>query len=88
MKQMVMTEREMLEDGLSSQKNMAANYNTYSGECSAAQLRSAFLSILSEEQELGAQIFEAMSARGWYQVKEAEQSDIMKAKQKFIESSN
>lgn len=87
MEQMVMTEREMMEDVLCAQKHIAASYNTYSGECTAPQLRSAFLGILAEEQELGAQIFEEMSNRGWYQVKEADQSDVMKAKQKFVDSS-
>lgn len=81
-----MTEREMMEDGLASQKKITADYNTCAGECSDNQLRSAFLNILSEEQDLGAQIFDEMSARGWYQVQQAEQKDIVKAKQKFLNS--
>ena len=86
MNQLTMTEREMMEDGLNSQKHISANYNTYASECASNQLRLTFLNILSEEQELGAQIFDEMSNRGWYQVKEAEQSDVLKAKQKFVNS--
>ncbi len=88
MKQMVMTEREMMEDSLSSQKHIAAGYNTCAGECNSAQLRTAVLNILADEQELGSQIFDAMQARGWYQIKEAEQSDVSKTKQKFIDSAD
>ncbi len=86
MKQMSMTEKEMMEDGLSSQKLISSSYNTYANECASNQLRSTFLNILTEEQDLGAQIFEEMSDRGWYQVKQAEQSDIIKTKQKFLSS--
>ncbi len=84
MKKLSMTEKDMMEDSLSSQKQMSSNYNTYASECSAQQLRSAFLYILSEEHELGSQIFDEMSARGWYQTKDAEQSELEKVKQKFI----
>ncbi|MGN1059066.1 MAG: spore coat protein [Clostridia bacterium] len=83
-----MTEREMMEDSLNSQKLIASGYNTYANECASNQLRSTFLNILTEEHDLGAQIFDEMSARGWYQVKQAEQSDIMKAKQKFLNGAN
>lgn len=86
MEQMTMTEREMMEDSLCSQKHIAAGYNICAGECCSAQLRTAFLNILADEQELGSQVFEAMQARGWYQVEEAGQSEVSKAKQKFIDS--
>lgn len=84
MNPLMMSEKEMMEDCLNSQKHMAANYNAYAGECDNSQLRSAFLNILSDEQELGAGFFEAMKSRGWYQVEEATQSDISKAKQNFV----
>lgn len=79
-----LSEREMLTDSLSSQKHIASGYNTCAGECASKQLRAAFINILAEEQDLGAQIYEEMSARGWYQEKEANQSDVAKAKQKYL----
>lgn len=84
MNPITMSEKEMMEDGLNSQKQMSSSYNTAASECESKQLRDTFLNILSDEQELGAQIFEEMSARGWYQTNQATQSDIVKAKQKFI----
>ncbi len=83
MKKLTMTEKDMMEDALSSQKQMSADYNTCASECSQKQLQAAFLNILSEEQELGSQIFDEMSARGWYQPKQAQQSDLDQVKQKF-----
>ena len=84
MKKISMTEREMMEDGLNSQKLMTAQYNNYATECTNSQLRQAMLSILNQEQELGAEIYEEMSARGWYQVETASQSELDKVKQKFV----
>ncbi|MBQ4517405.1 MAG: spore coat protein [Clostridia bacterium] len=78
-----LSEREMMEDGLNSQKQATAAYNTGAGECANAQLRSTFISILADEHELGAKIFDAMSQRGWYQPQEAEDSQIVSVKQKF-----
>ena len=86
MNQTTMTEREMMEDSLNTQKQMSSNYNTYASECTSKQLRTAFLNILAEEQDMGAQIFEEMSARGWYQTKDADQSEISKIKEKFLNS--
>lgn len=83
-----MSERDMMEDGLSSQKQISSNYNTCASECSDNQLRATFLNILKDEQDLGAQIFDEMSARGWYPVKQAQQSDITKAKEKFVNQAN
>ncbi len=84
MKKISMTEREMMEDGLNSQKLMTARYNSYAGECQNKELRQAMLTILNQEQELGAEIFEEMSAKGWYQVEEAQPSELDKVKQKFV----
>lgn len=80
-----MTEREMMSDSLLGQKMMTTAYNTYAGECSGAQLRNVFLSILNDEHEIGAQILNEMSARGWKQPKQAEQTDILQVKQRFTE---
>lgn len=83
-KKLTMTEREMMEDGLQSQKLIAADYNASAGECASSQLKNTFLNILTEEHDLAGKLFEEMSARGWYQVKAAEQSEIVKLKDKFL----
>ncbi|MBE7022589.1 MAG: spore coat protein [Ruminococcaceae bacterium] len=83
-----LSEREMLTDGLSSQRHIASGYNTYAGECTNKQLRSAFINILAEEQDLGAQVYENMSARGWYQEKEADESNVAKVKQRFLSTTH
>ena len=75
--------KEVLGDCLSSQKQITAAYNTFAGECVDPRLRSAFLNILDEEHRIQADLFNDMTARGWYQVEPAQQQKVMQAKQKF-----
>ena len=78
------SEREMMEDGILTQKQMTTIYNTGACESVNQQLCSSFVSILAEEQDLRTKLFEVMSERGWHQPKEADESKIALVKQKFI----
>lgn len=79
----ILTEQEILKDSLISQKHITDAYNTYAGECVNEQLRNTMLGILSDEHKIQADIFNNMQSHGWYQVEQAEQQKIQKAKQKF-----
>ena len=79
----ILTEKQILQDSLMSQKQITGSYNTYAGECISEQLRCAMLSILDEEHEIQADIFSSMQAKGWYQVEQAEQQKIQKARQQL-----
>lgn len=78
-----MCEREILDDMLSSQKMITGLYNTSANECAAPVIRDEFLSILSEEHQMQAEVFDEMQKRGWYPVPAAEQQKIAQAKEKF-----
>lgn len=84
MKPINLSEREMMLDSLHSQKEIASGYDNSAGECSSNQLRDTFLTIFTEEHELGAQIMDEMKSRGWIKDKDAEQSDVAKTKEKFL----
>ncbi len=84
MKPINLSEKEMMIDGLHSQKDIASGYDNSAGECSSNQLRDTFLTLLAEEHDLGAQILDEMKARGWIKDKDAEQSDVAKTKEKFL----
>lgn len=79
----ILTEQQILQDSLISQKHMSDSYNTYAGECVNEQLRSTMLGILSDEHKIQSDIFNNMQAHGWYQTDPAEQQKIQKARQKF-----
>ncbi|MDO4749471.1 MAG: spore coat protein [Eubacteriales bacterium] len=79
----IMSEKELLQDGLISQKQIAGSYNSFAGECVNEQLRGAFLNILDEEHRIQADIFCSLQSNGWYQVEPAEQQKIQQARKKY-----
>ena len=79
----LLTEKEILSDGLISQKLITESYTTFAGECVNEQLRSAFLNILDDEHCIQADIFCTMQSNGWYQVEPAQQQKVQQARQKF-----
>ncbi len=79
-------EKEILSDFLISQKLISASYNTYAGECTNQQLRTAFLNILDEEHDIQANIFNDMQSKGWYKTEPADQNKVQQAKQKLSSS--
>ncbi len=81
-----MGDKEVLGDLLSSQKFATSNYNTFAGECQNTQLRDEFLNILKEEHCIQNEIFQEMSSRGWYQVKNAPPNEVTTVLTKFTGS--
>ena len=78
-----LTEKDILQDCLSSQKHATATFNTCAGECANTQLRDAMLNILTDEHKIQSDIFNHMHANGWYPTEQAEQNKIQAAKQKY-----
>ncbi len=81
--QSVFDDKAMMNDALISQKMLTDDYNTFANECATPSVRNEFLSILSEEHQIQADVFDEMSKRGWYQTPPADQMKIDQAKQKF-----
>ncbi len=79
------SEKELLNDFLMTQKQMTSSYNTYAGECVNTQLKNTFLNILDEEHKIQTDIFSDMQAKGWYQVETADQTKITQTKQKLAQ---
>lgn len=78
-----MGDKETVNDFIASQKQIAASYNTFAGECVNEQLRSEFLCILDDEHQIQADLFNQANSRGWYQVKQADTMEINQARQKY-----
>lgn len=79
----IMTEKEILQDCLGSQKYVTSSYNTFAGECANEQLRNALLNILDDEHRIQADIFTDMNTNGWYPVQPADQQRLQQARQQF-----
>lgn len=81
--QQQMGDVEIMNDSIASQKLISGSYDTFANECATPNLRDEFLNILKDEHQIQAEIFTEMQKRGWYQVKPADQQQVMQAKQKF-----
>ena len=79
----IFTDREIMDDVLSSQKHITGVYNTFSNECVNPQLQSDMLAILKEEHNMQFDVFADMQKRGWYSPATAEQQKVTEAKTKF-----
>ena len=77
------TDREIMDDILSSQKHITDVYNTFSNECTNQQLQTDMLNILKEEHAIQFSVFSEMQKRGWYSPAAAEQQKVTEAKTKF-----
>lgn len=74
----------MLEDVLTSQKQITGLYNTYANECATTAIRDEMMNILHDEHDIQADIFMEMQKRGWYPTPMAEEQKIQSTKQKFL----
>lgn len=77
------TDKEILEDVLSSQKHITGVYNTFSNECVNPRLKDDMLKILNEEHDIQFAVFEEMQKRGWYNPGAAQPQKINETKTKF-----
>jgi spore coat protein CotF len=83
MAQNPVTDKEIMDDILSSQKMITGTYNTFTNECVNQQLRTDFLNILREEHNLQQSVFDQMLTRGWYAPAAAEQQKVSTTYTKF-----
>ena len=77
------TDREIMDDILSSQKHITDVYNTFSNECVNQQLQNDMVNILKEEHNIQFSVFSDMQKRGWYSPAAAEAQKINETKTKF-----
>lgn len=71
------------DDCLTSQKNVASNYNVACTEAASKDLRDDLRNILNDELQNQAMIWDVMNRKGWYPVKQASPQDISSAQQRF-----
>ena len=80
------TDKEILNDGLSTQKATTDKFNTAANECVHEQLRDSVMNILNQEHNIQYDVFQMIHKRGWYQTPAAEEQKVSPAKQKFEQS--
>ncbi len=80
------TDKEILADGLSTQKSSTEKFNTFANECVHDNLRGTIMNILEQEHNISTDVFNMMHQRGMYETPPAEAKKVMEAQQKFSQS--
>ncbi len=80
------TDKEVLSDGLSTQKATTEKFNTYANECVHDQVRSTMLHILEQEHSIETEVFDMMHKRGFYGTPMADEKKVQETKQKYAAS--
>ena len=80
------TDKEILGDGLSTQKATTDKFNTSANECVHSGLRNTVLEILDQEHSIQYEVFNMMHQRGYYQTPAADAQKMQEAKQKYAAS--
>ena len=78
-----MKDKQILEEMLTLQKHTDLNYSMFADECASTTMRADVMNILAEEHKIQAEVFDQMTANGWYSPADAESQKIEQAKQKF-----
>lgn len=80
------TDKEILGDGLSTQKATTEKFNMFAAECVHEPIRNTMLEILNQEHSIQHEVFSMMHQRGLYETPAAQDQKVQEAKQKFAMS--
>ena len=80
-----LTDLDRMEDLLSCEKHLINEYSTFLPETSDCQLRKIFNDNMNECAQDQLTVFDAMAKQGWYQVKDAQSSEVATVRGKFTD---
>ena len=75
-----LTEKELMNDILTTEKQAISAYSTGITEASCPNFRNVLVNNLKSAEETQYKVFDAMRQKGWYQVKNAPTNDVQQAK--------
>lgn len=75
-----MREEDLMHDLLATEKQIITAYSIGMTETSCPNLKNTLMNNYKNAQDMQFKIFDTMENKGWYQVKDAAQTDVQKAK--------
>jgi len=75
-----LSEKDMMQDLLATEKQTISAYSTGITETSCENLRKTLLNNFRTSEETQYKIFDAMKQKGWYQTKDAPDADVQAVK--------
>lgn len=77
-----LTEQELMNDLLASEKQVVSAYSVGITETSCANLRNVLVNNFKNAQDMQYKVYDTMQLKGWYQTKDAPATDVQQAKSK------
>ncbi|MBV7272741.1 spore coat protein [Clostridium sp. PL3] len=71
-----MKEKDLMQDLLTSEKQVVSSYSTGITETSCQNLRNTLVTNFNNVQDVQFKIFDAMKQKGWYNTKDAPDNDV------------
>lgn len=75
-----LTEKELMQDVLTSEKQVISAYSTGITETSCQNLRNVLVDNFTKTQDIQYKVFDAMRQKGWYPTKDAPDADVQEIK--------
>lgn len=75
-----MNDKEMMQDLLTSEKQVISSYSTGITESSCMNLRNTLVNNFKNAQEIQYKVFDTMKQKGWYQTKDAPTNEVQQLK--------
>lgn len=71
-----MKEKDLMQDLLTSEKQVVSSYSTGITETSCQNLRNTLVDNFKNVQDIQYKVFDAMKQKGWYATKDAPDNDV------------
>jgi len=75
-----MNDKEMMQDLLTSEKQVISSYSTGITESSCMNLRNTLVGNFKNAQEIQYKVFDSMKQKGWYPTKDAPANEVQQLK--------
>lgn len=75
-----MDEKELMQDLLTSEKQVISAYSTGITETSCVNLRNTLVNNFKNAQDVQYKIFDTMRQKGWYPTKDAQETEVQQLK--------
>ncbi|GAA0728066.1 spore coat protein [Clostridium malenominatum] len=75
-----LTEKDLMQDLLTTEKQVISAYSTGITETSCENLRTVLVNNFKKTEDIQYKVFDAMKQKGWYQTKDAPDNEVQKVK--------
>ena len=80
-----LSEKDLLNDLLETEKSLLSSYSTYLAEASCPNLRNVLHGNFSQTAQDQFEVWSHMKQKGYYATKDAQDNEVQQAKQKFAQ---